>query len=106
MQNDKLIIFSPNSTGLNCKLDSLEQNVRELKAGAFIIQESMLYKKGQIKINVYQVFELLHTESKGGGLAIGLDESLEPVLISKGDDALHFLLEKLLHISSVAHIQP
>ena len=92
IKNNEFTIFGSNSAGLKCKMDSLKQNIDTLKAGAFLIQESKLYKKGQIKIKEFQVFELLRTESKGGGLAIGLHESMDPVLISEGDDSTEILV--------------
>mgnify|MGYP003318478904 CR=1 FL=1 len=74
------------------KLKSLKQNIDQFKAGAFLIQESKLYKKGQVDIEDFQVFVLLRNKGEGGGLATGLHRSFDPVLISEGDDQAEVLV--------------
>ena len=46
-----------------------------------MLQETKLYKKGQIKKDNYCVFENLRCQSQGGGLMTMVHEHFEPVLI-------------------------
>ena len=56
-----------------------------------LIQETKLYKKGKLRLDGYQTFELVRTKTTGGGLSISALESLDPVLISEGDDEVEIL---------------
>ena len=47
------------------------------------------------KIKGYQSFELVRKESGGGGLATCVNEDLEPVLISEGDDQSELLVVEI-----------
>ena len=40
----------------------------------------------------YIIYELTRKNSGGGGLAIGVDKSLNPVWIDEGNDELEFLI--------------
>ena len=45
------------------------------------LQETKLYRKGQIKIQNFCVFENLRAQGEGGGLLTMVHENFEPVLI-------------------------
>ena len=70
-------------------------HLKVLNVGAFFIQETKLYKKGQFKLDQYQVFELLRENKKGGGLAIGALKTVNPVLISEGDTDMEILVVQI-----------
>ena len=73
-----------------CQL-SLKNNIKELKPEVIFIQETKLHRKGQIKLENYEVFEQIRDKSMGGGLLIAAHKSIEPVLISEGDDNVELL---------------
>ena len=50
-----------------------------------MLQETKLYKKGQIKMDNYCVFETVRGVSEGGGLLTMVHENFEPVLIPNTD---------------------
>ena len=52
-----------------------------LKPGVTMLQETKLYRKGQIKIPNFCVFENLRAQGEGGGLLTMVHENFEPVLI-------------------------
>ena len=65
-------------------MDSLKSNVEKLKPAVIMIQETKLYRKGSIKLENYDTFELLRNPNEGGRLAISTHHSLEAVLVSEG----------------------
>ena len=64
-------VYGTNAAGLKAKSDSLKGNIENLGVGAFLIQETKLYRKGQIKVENFDIFEQVRTDRKGGGLMIG-----------------------------------
>ena len=52
-------------------------------------------KSGNIKLPGYQIFQLNLTSGLGGGLLSALDESLNPVLVSAGDDEVELLVVQI-----------
>ena len=93
-----LRIFNCNSAGLKNKLLSLEQII--VSNGfplIWTIQETQLARKGQIKFegsDRYQVYEVIRTEKSGGGLAIGVSKSLNPVWVRQGEEDIEILTIK------------
>ena len=81
-----LRVIGTNAAGVKAKLDSLEHVISQLKPGVIMLQETKLYRKGQVRIKDYETFELNRQSKEGGGLAIIAHQSLEPVLISEGDE--------------------
>ena len=78
-------IFASNANGIKGKLDSLKTNINIFQPSCIILQETKLKFPGTIKIDGYQVFENLR-EGLGGGLFTAIDNSLNPVLISTGNE--------------------
>ena len=55
----------------------------------FFLRETKMKSVGKIKTpncNGYIIFELLRQQKGGGGLALGCQEVLQPVLVREGDD--------------------
>ena len=66
-------------------MDSLKNNIDQLKPAVIMLQETKLYQKNSIKIKNYDTFELIRNSKEGGGLAISTHHSLEAVLVSEGN---------------------
>ena len=62
-----------------------------------MIQETKLRKEGALKVDGYSSFDLVRSESGGGGVTIMIENSLEydPVLIMKGDDSVELLVVEI-----------
>ena len=70
-------------------MKSLNHAVSSFKPSVFCLQETKLRTTGKIKgadLSKYVIFELVRKESRGGGLAIGALDDLEPRWVSEGDD--------------------
>ena len=64
------------------KLESFYQELKVNKASIFTLQETHFTKKGQIKIENFEIFEAIRNKAKGG-TAIGVHTGLKPVLIKE-----------------------
>ena len=90
---NKLNFVGNNADGLGSKLESLENILRENPAAVFV-QETHFQRPGRIKTpssKKYTWYELNRTSGAekgqmGGGIAIGVINSLKPSWISEGDD--------------------
>ena len=90
---NKLNFVGNNADGLGNKLESLENMLKENPAGVFI-QETYFNRPGRIKTpssKKYTWYELNRTSNadkgeRGGGIALGVLNSLKPSWISEGDD--------------------
>ena len=89
----KLKFVGNNADGLLNKLESLENMLQE-NPSVFFIQETQMLRPGRIKTpsaNRYTWYELHRTSKaskgeKGGGIAIGVLNVLQPSWVSEGDD--------------------
>ena len=78
-------LFASNANGIKGKLDSLMTNVNIFQPSCIILQETKLRFPGTVKIEGFQIFENLR-ECLGGGLLTAIDNNLNPVLISTGNE--------------------
>ena len=90
------------------KKDSFINLVNKLRPGVAMLQETKLYRQGQIKIDNYCVFENLRGQSEGGGLLTMVHENFEPVLVprkktSKMDENI-LVVEAKLGISRIRYL--
>ena len=92
LTNNKFTIFGTNCNGVLQKYDSLIKNVDLYKPGVIFLQETKVKRKGQIKIENYQTFEIIRTENNGGGLLLAAHFNLEPVLVADHQDKGHEIL--------------
>ena len=90
----KLKLLGNNVDGVLNKLESLESIIKTENPGAIFLQETKVGRTGRIRIpsnKSYSWYELARTESaekgaRGGGLAIGVLNDLEPSWINEGDN--------------------
>lgn len=76
-------------------MKSFQNVVDTVKPGCFLVQETKLKRKGALKCEGFQIFELVRKDSEGGGLATGILEEFEPVLIFEGDDETEILVVEI-----------
>ena len=92
-------LMGNNVNSLLQKLEALEFVLFEEKPSIIFLQETRLKRAGRIKTprsSKFSWFELHRTEKaekgvNGGGIAIGVLNSLEPSWISEGDDSIKAL---------------
>ena len=90
----KLNLFGNNVDGILKKLESLENLIINENPAVIFLQETQVKRAGKIKTpssQKYTWYELNRTKvapkgEKGGGVAIGVQNSLEPSWINEGDD--------------------
>ena len=87
-----LVAIRTNAAGLKQKMYSLLSKIEKFQPACIFIQETKLYKKGQLKLEGFQCFEQVRVKSKGGGLLLAVHESFDPVLIFEGNDDMEILI--------------
>ena len=96
---NKLLSFSllgSNSNGLKAKIDSLQNNINTFsRPSCIVLQETKLFKSGSMSLPGYQIFQLNRMGRLGGGLLTAIDDSLQPVLVSAGDDDAEILVVQI-----------
>ena len=88
-------IFSTNSAGLKIKSSSFKNQIHSLDAATFTIQETNFTKKGNLKIEEYEVFEAIRAK-KFGGTLVGVHKALDPVLIETYSDDFELIVVKII----------
>ena len=94
IKNIKLNLIGNNVYGVLKKLESLKNLIINENPAVIFFQETQVKRSGQIKTpssQNYTWYELNRTKNapegeKGGGVAIGIQNGLEPSWISEGDD--------------------
>ena len=69
-----------------------------------MLQETKLYRKGQIKIANFQVFEKLCAQNCGGGLLTAAHEQLQPCLIESDNDNPNLFVVECKIGNSTVHL--
>ena len=83
----QLSLLGTNANGLKNKLESLEIAIEHFKASIVTIQETKLRRAGSLKLKGYQIYETIRTGGvEGGGLLTAVDDNINSVLISGGND--------------------
>ena len=83
----QLSLLGTNANGLKNKLESLEIAIEHFKASIVTIQETKLRRAGSLKLKGYQIYETFRTGGvEGGGLLTAVDDNINSVLISVGND--------------------
>jgi hypothetical protein len=82
-----LNVVGNNVAGLMGKKDSFFSLINKFKPGVSMLQETKLYRKGQIKVENYNIFENLRGQAEGGGLLTMVHENFEPVLIPRKESS-------------------
>ena len=88
----QISIIGTNAAGLKSKKESLFNAINTFKASIVTLQETKHNKIGTIKIPGYQIFEQIRTKKAGGGLLTAVDEDLNPVLVSHGNDEIEIIV--------------
>ena len=91
-KHSRLVAIGCNAAGLKQKVKSLESKIEKLNPGCVFLQETKLYKKGQVTIDGFTPFEHVRNTSKGGGLLSLICKSFDPVLVYEGDDDIELLV--------------
>ena len=86
-----------NCNGLNSKWQSFDKIIHDLKPCAFFLQETKLPPKQQFKNDTseYVIFRLEREKSRGGGIALGVIQDLNPILIRMGNDSTEAISVKI-----------
>ena len=102
IKNVKLTLVGTNANGLLGKQESFKSLINEFKPSIITIQESKTRKQGLIKLKGYQIFEKNRKNCLGGGLFTAIDEELEPVLISTGEDEENEIITVQINVAGKA----
>ena len=77
----KYIILGNNIASFTGKKNSFMANIELLKPSVVMLQETKIYRKGQVRIENYDVYENLRNSGEGGGLLTLVHENLNSVQI-------------------------
>ena len=94
MKNECLNIISANSQGLKLKMPSLKNEIKNLNAAVFTIQETHFSKKGLVRIENYEIFEVIRKKQSGGTL-IGAHKALKPTLIAEFSEEFELVVVEI-----------
>ena len=94
-KKQELVIFSTNAAGLKNKIQSLKNEIKNVNASIFTVQETHFTKKGKIKIENFTLFEAIRNKH-GGGTVIGVHNSLKPMLISDHCEEFELLVVEIV----------
>ena len=86
-----------NCNGINSKWQSFNKIIHDIKPCAFFLQETKLPRKQLFKSDTseYVIFRLEREKSGGGGIALGVVQDLNPILIRMGNDATEAISVKI-----------
>ena len=95
---EKLTITGTNANGLATKKESLLHSLQTENPQVFMVQETKLRRKNQIKVDGYQLFERVRKGKSGGGIMIGIRNDIEsiPVIVSDYDEVEILVVEVTL----------
>ena len=80
-----------NSAGLRPKLNTFKKMISDLAPSVFFLEETKYKETGTLKLENYDVFELVRQSKDGGGLALGCRKELQPAWVREGDDQVEAL---------------
>ena len=86
-----LTLLTVNANGLKKKVESLKSNIKHFNVGIFTIQETNHRRKGQLKVNEFDIFEAIRKKD-GGGTMIGAHKTLNPILIEEQSDEVEMVV--------------
>ena len=92
-----MTLIAINCNGLNSKWQSFNKILHGLHPCAFFLQETKLPQKQLFKLNTneYVIFRLERELSGSGGLALGVNQDLNPILIRLGTDQAEAISVKI-----------
>ena len=75
---NNFVIFGTNCNGIASKKESLHSLIDKLKhCGVFFLQETKVHRKGLIKIENFEIFEVVRCLKSGGSILTGVHKSLQ-----------------------------
>ena len=74
-ENVNFKLIGNNANGILGKKESFLNLIKNEKPHCFMLQETKLRRKGQLKVDGYQIFDTVRDNKGGGGLAIGIQNS-------------------------------
>ena len=93
-KKQELVLFSTNAAGLKTKIQSLKNEINNISASIFTVQETHFAKKGKIKMENFTIFEAIRKKHNGGTI-IGVHNSLKPMLISEYCDEFELIVVEI-----------
>ena len=82
-----MIIIGTNCNGIISKKESLKAIIENMKyCGVFFLQETKVHRKGLVKIQNFEIFEVVRSLKSGGSILTGIHKSLQPILINSDDE--------------------
>ena len=92
--SEVLNVFTANANGMKQKADSLKNLVKILNIGVFTLQETRYIKRGNIKVDGFEIFEAIR-KKEGGGTLIGVKHSLKPILVQEYSGEFELLVVEI-----------
>ena len=95
----KVNIFGMNCAGIKSKLRSFEAVLKELKPTIWMLQETKLRPHERItcaSLSDYQVHYLSRQTSQGGGVALGVNKTVESTFVNEGVEDIEILSVKVI----------
>ena len=89
--NTNFGIFATNAAGISSKMESFKSAIKALHPKVFMVQECKLSHKKSLKIADFEIFEHKRKDN-GGGLALGVHNTLEPYEINDDEENEHSIL--------------
>ena len=77
-------------------MKTFKKVLKELRPAVFFVQETKYKDTGKIKIENYDIFELVRKSREGGGLALGCLKELQPAWVREGDDDVEALSVEII----------
>ena len=89
----KLKVIGTNANGLKSKQQSFTNLLDTDRPQIFMIQETKLKRKNQVRVEEYETFEKVRKNKGGGGIMIGVQKEIAvtPVDVSPQDDETEIL---------------
>ena len=89
----KLKVIGTNANGLKSKKESFINLLKTDCPQVFMIQETKLKRKNQVRVEDYELFEKVRKNKGGGGIMVGINKEIAatPVDVSPQDDETEIL---------------
>ena len=97
IHSKQLTVCGTNANGIKSKKESLRNLLDNEQPQVFMIQETKVKHKNQIKADGYEIFEKVRKSKGGGGLMIGVSKDIQatPVDVSPQDSEIEILVTEM-----------
>ena len=86
-----------NAAGLFNKTESLMRIISLFSPGVIFVQETKARVKNKLKLSDYVCFELLRSDSEGGGLLTAVHKTFSPVCVSDEEGPEILVVEAVIN---------